>query len=191
MRIALIPARGGSRRIPRKNIRDFFGIPIMARSILTAERSQLFDHVFVSTDDGEIAGIAERYGASVIVRPPALGDDAVGTQEVVRHALIEMHQTPDEVCCIYPTAPTMSCVDLILAQRAMQASGRYCYVPGWLYWGIAEWFVERRPLSEGVQYPIERERYVDINDEADWQTAEAMYRQLNHPRSQEWAQPRQ
>jgi pseudaminic acid cytidylyltransferase len=85
VRVAVIPARGGSVRIPRKNIREFHGKPIMAYSILAAERSRLFDHIFVSTDSVDVARVAERYGASVIARPAALGADDVGTQEVIRH----------------------------------------------------------------------------------------------------------
>ena len=86
--IAIIPARGGSKRIPRKNIKDFFGKPLIAYSIEVALKSKLFDKVIVSTDDEEIAKIALEYGAVVpFIRPKELSDDFTGTGAVVNHAL--------------------------------------------------------------------------------------------------------
>jgi len=110
--IAIIPARGGSQRIPRKNIRDFLGKPIIAYSIEAARRSELFSQVIVSTDDEEIAGIARQLGADTpFLRPKVLSDDYVGTNEVVRHALLwlgEHGQQPTAACGIYATAPFVS-----------------------------------------------------------------------------------
>jgi len=109
MNIAIIPARGGSKRIPKKNIKDFMGKPIIAYSIEAAIKSQLFDEVIVSTDDDEIASIAKSYGASVpFKRPEELSDDFTGTTPVVRHAVnwyTKNKTKPDNVCCIYSTAP--------------------------------------------------------------------------------------
>lgn len=109
MNIAVIPARGGSKRIPRKNIKSFLGKPIISYSINTALQSGLFDEIIVSTDDAEIAEIAIKYGASVpFIRPQKLSDDYTGTNEVVAHAIKE---TVNEgikdckICCIYATAP--------------------------------------------------------------------------------------
>jgi pseudaminic acid cytidylyltransferase len=107
--IAIIPARGGSKRIPRKNIKDFFGMPLIAYSIKVALKSKLFDKVIVSTDDEEIAKIAKEYGASVpFIRPVELSDDFTGTGAVVNHALAylkEQGENYDFVCTIYATAP--------------------------------------------------------------------------------------
>ena len=108
MRIAIIPARGGSKRIPRKNIRPFAGKPIIVWPIKVALSSGLFDKVVVSTDDAEIAEIARRAGASVpFVRPNELADDYADTKSVVRHAIsaLKLDNDPEsQVCCIYPTS---------------------------------------------------------------------------------------
>lgn len=114
--IAVIPARGGSKRIPRKNIRHFCGKPIIAWSIDAAIRSDCFKHVVVSTDDPEIAEVAEEYGAEVpFVRPANLSDDYIGTIPVVAHAVswVKKHIQPvTDVCCIYATAPFVRPYDL-------------------------------------------------------------------------------
>lgn len=106
--VAIIPARGGSKRIPRKNIKEFHGKPLISYSIEVALKSNIFDKVVVSTDDKEIAGIAQKYGAEVIVRPKELADDYTGTWDVIEHAieyLKENKQAFDFVCTIYATAP--------------------------------------------------------------------------------------
>ena len=109
MRVAVIPARGGSKRIPRKNIKAFCGKPMMAWSIEAAKASKLFDHVIVSTDDDEVAATAKQWGAEVpFVRPAELSGDYVGTGPVVKHAaewVAEHLGKPDLVCTIYATAP--------------------------------------------------------------------------------------
>ena len=116
MNIAIIPARGGSKRIPRKNIKEFFGKPIIAWSILAALKSNLFDHIIVSTDDEEISEIARKYGASTpFNRPNALSDDKTETIAVVSHAvkwITDNLKKPDYVCCIYATAPFISAEDI-------------------------------------------------------------------------------
>ncbi|TLT01794.1 pseudaminic acid cytidylyltransferase [Aliarcobacter cibarius] len=107
--IAIIPARGGSKRIHKKNIKDFHGKPLIAYSIEVALNSKLFDKVIVSTDDEEIAKTAIKFGAEVpFVRPKELSDDFTGTGEVINHAiefLKNNHQKVDFVCTIYATAP--------------------------------------------------------------------------------------
>lgn len=116
MKLAVIPARGGSKRIPRKNIKLFCGKPMIAWSIEAALKSGCFDQVVVTTDDAEIAEVARRCGAQVpFIRPAALSDDHTGTTAVVAHAIdwFAMHsQTPEQVCCLYATAPFVSVDDL-------------------------------------------------------------------------------
>jgi pseudaminic acid cytidylyltransferase len=122
--IAVIPARGGSKRIPKKNIKDFDGIPIIAWSIKVAIDSGLYDSVIVSTDDHEIAQVAIRYGASVpFIRPSNLSDDFANTFDVVRHAvqwLIDNKHAIDAVCCIYATAPFLQKDDLSIGQNFLR-----------------------------------------------------------------------
>lgn len=109
MKIAVIPARGGSKRIPRKNIRSFLGKPIIAYSIEAAISCGMFDRVIVSTDDEEIAGVAKRFGAEIpFMRPTELADDYTGTNAVVSHAIRwfrQRNQPVEYACCIYATAP--------------------------------------------------------------------------------------
>ncbi len=109
--IAIIPARGGSKRIPRKNIKDFFGKPLIAYSIQAALDSKLFDKVVVSTDDEEIAEVAKKLGADVpFLRPQNLSDDFTGTDAVVDHALDYFHKKNEKfdfMCTIYATAPLL------------------------------------------------------------------------------------
>ena len=110
--IAIIPARGGSKRIPRKNIRDFLGKPIIAYSIKAALQSQCFDEVMVSTDDEEIATIARSFGANVpFFRSAKNADDFASTVDVIEEVLFEYEKegsTFINACCIYPTAPFVS-----------------------------------------------------------------------------------
>jgi pseudaminic acid cytidylyltransferase len=109
MKVAIIPARGGSERIPRKNIKPFLGKPIIAYSIETVLRSKLFDRVIVSTDDLGIVDVACRFGAECpFVRPYALSDSFTGTNAVVKHAIEWLHNqgvAVEYACCIYATAP--------------------------------------------------------------------------------------
>lgn len=127
MKLAVIPARGGSKRIPRKNIKPFCGKPIIAWSIDAASRSNCFDTVIVSTDDAEIAEVARHYGAVVpFLRPRALADDHVGTIPVVQHAIewhVEHAQTPDLVCCIYATAPFITATDVRRGLSTLEETG--------------------------------------------------------------------
>lgn len=105
--VAIIPARGGSKRIPRKNLAPFDGVPMIVRSIRTVLDSGLFDQVVVSTDDAEIAEVARAHGAQVpFMRPAALADDFTGTAAVIVHALQQLPAF-DFACCVYATAPLL------------------------------------------------------------------------------------
>jgi N-acylneuraminate cytidylyltransferase len=105
--VAIIPARGGSKRIPRKNLKPFDGVPMIARSIHTALDSGLFDQVVVSTDDEEIAELAQAHGAQVpFLRPAQLADDFTGTAAVIVHALQQLPHF-EYACCVYATAPLL------------------------------------------------------------------------------------
>lgn len=115
MKIAVIPARGGSKRVPRKNVKDFCGRPMIAWSIEAALESGCFDRVIVSTDDDEISEVAIACGADVPFRRPAdLSDDFTPTIPVVAHAIRWQQETApvDRACCIYATAPFIRAGDL-------------------------------------------------------------------------------
>lgn len=108
MNICVIPARGGSKRIPRKNIKEFLGKPIIAYSIEAAIKSNCFDEVIVSTDNNEIAELAIKYGAQVpFIRPDEISDDFSNTLVVVKHAIEQqsVDSNIETVCCLYATAP--------------------------------------------------------------------------------------
>lgn len=127
MRLAVIPARGGSKRIPRKNIKTFGGKPMIAWSIEAALQSACFDRIIVSTDDAEIAAVARQYGAEVpFMRPPELSDDYTGTIPVIAHAVqwqASHGPAADEVCCIYATAPFLLPEDLQRGLNVLRESG--------------------------------------------------------------------
>ncbi|MEA1920793.1 MAG: pseudaminic acid cytidylyltransferase [Campylobacterota bacterium] len=107
MNVAIIPARGGSKRIPRKNIKIFHGKPLIAYSIEVALKSELFDRVIVSTDDEEIASIAREYGADVpFMREDSLSDDYSSSMDVFEDAISKMDGI-DFACMIYATAPLL------------------------------------------------------------------------------------
>ncbi|MCF7822814.1 MAG: pseudaminic acid cytidylyltransferase [Candidatus Marinimicrobia bacterium] len=111
-KIAIIPARGGSKRIPKKNIMDFFGKPILAYSIEAAIGSNLFDEIMVSTDNPEIAEIAQKYGASIpFMRSDENADDHATTASVLKEVIFEYDKVGlnyDHLCCIYPAAPLIT-----------------------------------------------------------------------------------
>ncbi|TWO68950.1 pseudaminic acid cytidylyltransferase [Caenimonas sedimenti] len=129
MTLAIIPARGGSKRIPRKNIRHFAGRPMVAHSIAACLESGLFERVIVSTEDAEIAEVARSHGAEVpFLRPAGLADDHAGTDEVMAQvlgALAERGESPPQACCVYATAPLLRPDDL--------RAGRELLAQGWDY----------------------------------------------------------
>jgi pseudaminic acid cytidylyltransferase len=191
--VCIIPARGGSRRIPRKNIKLFHGKPIIAYSIETARASGLFDQIVVSTDDREIAAVANAYDAAALMRPASMAEDIVGTQEVARHAIEAMAGdglTFDFACCIYPTAPMMRTMDLFNAFEKMKEYGaNFAFSvgteplqdAGMFYWGMTKSFLERRPLygPDSIMFPIPAARVCDINFIDDWIKAENLFAKLN------------
>lgn len=131
MNVAVIPARGGSKRIPRKNIRPFAGKPMIAHSIDCALGSGLFERVIVSTDDAEIMQVARQYGAEApFTRPDELSGDHAGTAEVIGHAIDFLRAEGSRVsavCCIYPTAPFLDREDLRQGLSMLEA-GELQYV---------------------------------------------------------------
>jgi len=193
--IAVIPARGGSTRIPRKNIKLFHGKPIIQYSIETANRSGLFDKIYVSTEDTEIATIAKLHGAEVIDRPASLSVNDVGTQEVMRHACMakigEEYRSLDIACCIYSTSPLMACEDLIRAHKILLDNRAIKYAfsvgtnplhdAGQFYFGRISAFINNEPLiaEHSMMIPISKDRVCDINTPSDWAKAEGMYGKLN------------
>jgi pseudaminic acid cytidylyltransferase len=132
MRLAVIPARGGSKRIPRKNIRRFAGVPMIAHAIAAARDSGLFARIVVSTDDDEIAEVAREYGAEVPFRRPAeLAGDHAATAPVVAHAIQACGapgESADPVCCLYPCVPLLRPEDLTQALALLEGSGAdFCF----------------------------------------------------------------
>lgn len=125
MRLAVIPARGGSKRIPRKNIRLFAGQPMIAYAIQAAKASGLFDHVVVSTDDAEIATIAQAEGAELpFTRPAELADDHTPTVPVIAHAIQACSALGWPIryaCCIYPGVPLIQAGDIAEALDLLAA----------------------------------------------------------------------
>jgi len=124
MNVAIIPARGGSKRIPRKNIKLFHGKPMIAYSIEAALNSGCFDRVIVSTDDEEIAEIARQYGAQTpFIRPAEISDDHATTMDVMQHAIYwcnDQGWNVQYVCCLYATAPFVTASSLLKGLNILQ-----------------------------------------------------------------------
>lgn len=133
MRVAIIPARGGSKRIPRKNIKLFAGLPIIAYSIKAAQESNLFDRIIVTTDDEEIANIAREFGAQIpFMRPKELSDDHTATIPVIAHAIQTLQTNGDVIdaaCCIYATAPFVRPQDIVNAYHALVTKHKHYAFP--------------------------------------------------------------
>jgi pseudaminic acid cytidylyltransferase len=133
MRVAVIPARGGSKRIPRKNIKYFHGKPMIAYAIAAAIASESFDRVIVTTDDEEIAKVAREYGAEVpFMRAPELADDHTPTVPVIADAIKacqNMGWDVEDVCCIYPGVPFISTKDLRTAYGQLLTTGAHYVFP--------------------------------------------------------------
>ena len=132
MNIAIIPARGGSKRIPRKNIKEFCGKPMIAYAISVAKKSGLFEHIVVSTDDEEIARIAKEWGAETpFVRPTELANDYTETVPVIAHAIEACRGLGwkfSQVCCIYPCVPFIQIEDLSGSLMSMNNSEEdFCF----------------------------------------------------------------
>lgn len=183
MRAAIIPARGGSVRIPRKNIRQFRGRPIFAYATEAAMQSGLFDSVIVSTDDTEIEGIALKLGCWVLRRDT--DDGSKGTQEIARDVLMQL-ESVTEACVIYPCSPLLVPSDLIRGYALLQREGALYAMSvqqepladaGCFYFGKADAFRVGAPLIDAhtVMVPMPANRVCDINVEADWSRAEQLY----------------
>lgn len=189
--IAIIPARGGSRRIPKKNIKMFHGKPIIAYSIEAAKESGLFDEIYVSSEDTEIGDLSKQYGAKWLDREPLLADDEVGTWAVTRNvACYQLKLKPEDiVCCIYATSPLMSVSDLkhgyinllkLDADHAISIGYPPLQDAAQFYWSTVD------ALQRGIEYfdtstiliPIKPERVCDINTFEDFERAEKMYTAL-------------
>lgn len=131
--LCIIPARGGSKRIPRKNIKPFLGKPILAYSIETALRTGLFDEVMVSTDDKEIAEVARQYGANVpFMRSTTTASDFATTADVLREVITKYKELGlefDYFCCFYATAPLVQSKDVVSAFERLQNSFFTCVYP--------------------------------------------------------------
>ena len=125
--VAIITARGGSKRIPQKNIKDFCGKPIIAYAITAALDSELFDEVMVSTDSQEIAEVGKEYGASVpFMRSPSTSDDFATTADVLQevlHTYADRGKIFDTMCCLYPTAPFVTAEKLRVAYASFMEGG--------------------------------------------------------------------
>jgi N-acylneuraminate cytidylyltransferase len=167
MRLCVIPARGGSKRIPRKNIRPFAGRPIIAYSIDAARESGLFDRIMVSTDDAEIAEVAHGLGAEIpFLRPAELADDYVGTNAVVTQA-IHWHAANGmpvgQVCCLYATAPFVQAHYLREGLDRLVATGKSF-------------------VFSVTTYPFPVQRAIRLNDQGE---VEALFPEYRNTRSQD------
>ena len=189
--ICVIPARGGSQRIPMKNIKYFHGKPIIAYSIEAAKKCGIFDRIVVSTDHQDIAKVARKYGAEVHDRNPVYGDDRVGTQEVMANCLKEIGaEGSDLACCLYATAPLVDPVDIVRAIQIYAYDSQAVYVfsvgfnplhdAGQFYIGAAYDFMQGFELisPKSRMYPIAPGRDCDINTMEDWDRALRMYEEL-------------
>jgi pseudaminic acid cytidylyltransferase len=202
--IAIIPARGGSRRIPNKNVRHFHGKPIIGYSIETARESGLFSRIIVTTDSDYIASVARDFRAEIVLRKPEYAVDSVGTQEVMRQTMRQVvndyehgRENAELACCIYATAPLMSSVDLARGLAELHENRKaFAYSCGFdqsitgpttpnladagqFYWGHTWAFIGGVPLKDhSSMVLVDSDRVCDINTEEDWQRAEKMYAAL-------------
>lgn len=181
MNIAIIPARGNSVRVPRKNVRDFRGKPMLRYPIDVAKASNLFQLVVVSTDDDEIEQVALDAGAVVTRR--ASDDGSKGTQEIARDVLSHF-KTVGMACVVYPCSPLLS-PSLLQIGRASLNQWRPFSMSvddrdqdaGCYYFGWRDAFMRKVPLEDPLtaRVRLPAERVCDINTPADWARAESMY----------------
>lgn len=185
----IIPARGGSQRIPKKNQRHFFGRPIITYAINTALNSHLFDRVIVSTDDPIIAQIATTQGATLHLRTETMAHDNIGTQAVARHVINDMQIDTPLICVLYATTPMVIADDLRRAFGLLKSDltidyivpiGQWLQDPGQWYFGRLDAFLSGVPLADlGTRLlPIPQNRAIDINTFADWDIVRKNYRNL-------------
>jgi len=192
--IAIIPARSGSQRIPNKNIKEFRGKPMIRYAVEAAERSGLFNKIYISSDNPDYAKYG---GGKVIPRTAGYERDEVGTQDVMRDALMHVNKyeytlaNNTIVCCIYPTVPLMAAEDLHRARYLLQSSAKNKYAfsvgtnplsdAGQFYMGYAESFLSNVPLisEHSIMVPISEDRVCDINTMEDFHRAEMMFDKLH------------
>ena len=195
MPICVIPARAGSKRIPGKNWKVFHGKPIIQYSIEAAEKSGLFDEIYVSTDSREVKRIAGVLGCTIIDRPIHLGLNEVGTQDIVKSVLEQIVRNSDPandyVCCLYATSPLLSVEDLKRGLLLLKSNRQMEYAfsvgnnplhdAGNYYWGHAKSFLNSIPIHReySIMVPIDESRVCDINTNEDWTKAEKMYTKLH------------
>jgi len=182
--ICVIPARGGSQRIPGKNIKRFHGKPIIAYSI--ALGLETCERTIVSTEDEEIAEIARVFGAEVHERPSALARDEIGTQEVVAGAIKDL-DLEGVICALYATSPLVTPDDIHYAEWKYGEQGGHEFIysadregvpTGGFYIGSWHWFAEGlNPYAYGVPSPT---KDIDINTPEDWSRAEKLYEEIHH-----------
>jgi N-acylneuraminate cytidylyltransferase len=175
--------------VPRKNLKLFHGKPIIAYSIENALQSGLFDEVYVSTDDDEIADLVLRYSVGVHRRPPC--DGTLGTQEVTARVLESMTKKYDFACCLYATAPLLDASYLRSAYGALSHFHEFRFAfgvgtnplrdAGQFYFGHTQAFLDYVPLITpfSAMIPIDERRVCDINTPEDWSRAEKMYEALH------------
>jgi N-acylneuraminate cytidylyltransferase len=168
MNLCIIPARGGSKRIPKKNIKNFCGKPIILWSIEEAIKSNCFEKIIVSTDDEEITNLVKNHGVEApFIRPKELADDYTETHAVIVHAIrhqIKHYKTPKNVCCIYPTAPFIKANDLQIGLKKLMSSD-----VGFTF------------TATSYAYPIQRSFRITANERAE------MFQPENtHKRSQDF-----
>ena len=188
--LCVIPARGGSQRIPKKNIKHFFGSPIISASIKRAQESLRFERIVVSTDDEYTAKVARHYDAEVHERNDYYSQDEVGTQEVTQRVIKDLEYDGQFTCCLYATAPLLLPADLVVASRWLENDASVAYVmsvgahplrdAGGFYYGKTGAFREGVSLiSQYTRFYVLPERRVcDINTLEDWERAEKMYKEL-------------
>ena len=169
MTACVIPARGGSKRIPRKNVKDFFGLPVIVYSISTAIKSGLFDIIAVSTDDDEIAGIAEKWGAEVLRRDPENSSDDATDGDVILETLRCMN--PDYLCYLYAVAPMVRLSDLREARALCMAH----MAPVVAAKGEYYWIDVPRFTLDDYYHPWMLRDCWDVDTVEDWEMVRAAY----------------
>lgn len=156
--IAIITARGGSKRIPKKNIKDFYGKPMLAYAIEAAKNARIFDEIMVSTDSEEIAEVASKYGASVpFMRSERTANDFATTYDVIEEVVNEYKKIGklfDDICCIYPCVPFLTSQSLCAAYKAMTEVNADALQPVCRYPAPVEWAMK---IENGFLIPNDRE----------------------------------
>jgi pseudaminic acid cytidylyltransferase len=190
--ICVIPARGGSQRIPRKNIKLFHGKPIIDYSIRAALDSGLFQWVYVSTEDDEISKVVDKYDSRVCVHPrsKALAQNSVGTLAVTGDVARKFSMNFDYICCLYATSPMVRPADLVCGLRLIEDfKAWHCVSVGTkplrdaaqFYWSASKAVKEEGEYYDWttVNCVVPENRICDINTPEDWARAEAMYAELH------------